>query len=185
MLETKVLNGKVKVLLKNKGRVEETFKLEKCTMEKIERMANEWDLTNSQALELIIKCFDKMYDGVEMKEESEEPSNPKEAKDERINKVKELISSGITSKQELAEIVNVSMNTIKSYMKELRKEGFLENIRETEKKEKEERILKTIKLRELNIYSRRELAEIVGVSKNTMDSYIQEINKMMSEEGIS
>ena len=121
MLNATFVNGKIQVKINNEEKIEKTLKLKQSTIDKLDKMSADWDVTSSTAIDFIVKTFYELY--------------KKPLADTPINE------------------------------------------RERQLQEKEARIQKTIELRKLNKYTRRELAEKVGVSRWTMDAYIKEINR--------
>lgn len=116
-----ISNGKIEVTINREEEIDKLFKLKQSTIDRLDEMSADWNVTNSAAVDFIVKTFYELYE--------------------------KTTADNVISQRELQQ------------------------------QQKEDRIKKTIELRNLNIYTKAELAEKVGVSKSTMDTYIREINK--------
>lgn len=189
-LKTDIVNGKVKIILKRDEEIDKVIRFKQSTLDQLEELRLELGVTTSETVGLIIGSFYDLYkdascEGISrVNLEEVNVGNAEltqiQAKEGRKNKVRELLKKGVSCRAELSELVGVKKSRISEYLREIKEEdghlyGYVTRS-EIEQSDKEARIEKTIELRKLG-YTRSELAEKVGVSKNTMNMYISEINK--------
>ena len=152
--------GKIKVISR-KERKEKVLELFNEGAE-IEEIAKRLDV----AVVTINKYIKELID--EGKVQKRERKNIK--KEERKKKTLELYNEGANI-EEIAKRLNISDVTIYKYIKELGKEGKIQR-RERKKIKKEEKKKKTLELYNKGI---KDIAERVGVSTETINTYIKEL----------
>ena len=193
-INASISNGKINVTIDKEEKIDKPLKLKKDTIDHLESLRSEWNVTSSMAVDFIVQTFYDLYNGVSVQEKTSQPSqneiknktntvqtSEKQAKEARKMQVRALMSKGITSRKALSKEIGVHELTIKTYLDEIKNEDNSATGKAKELQEKEKRIQKVIELKKLNKYTNAEIANKINVSKNTLKSYITEINKRFNK----
>lgn len=118
-LNATILNGKIEVTVDREEKIEKCLKLKQSTIDQLDEMRADWNVTNSAAVDFIVKTFYELYKKPSTDKATSERERQQQEKEARIKRTIELRNLGKYTRAELAKKVGVSKKTMDTYITEI------------------------------------------------------------------